>query len=148
MKSRDQFSVLAPTAILGYGFPEKSFTNGINRNPDLIAVDGGSTDPGPYYLGRGVSFTNRIGVKRDLRIIIKEGINRKIPVVVGTAGGCGAKPHLLWCRDIVIDLAEELNLSIRLGLIFSDIQKDMVIDAFSTRNFARGVGVCTRDSKD
>ncbi len=54
---RAAFKVLSPTAILGYGFPEKSFRRGIEKKPDLIAVDAGSTDPGPHYLGIGKSFT-------------------------------------------------------------------------------------------
>ena len=46
----EEFRILSTTAILGYGFPEKSFEEGLKRNPHLIAVDAGSTDPGPYYL--------------------------------------------------------------------------------------------------
>ena len=37
--------ILSPTAILGYGFPETSFASGLALNPDVIAVDAGSTDP-------------------------------------------------------------------------------------------------------
>jgi hypothetical protein len=84
------FNVLSPTAILGYGFPESSFLKGLAKSPDLIATDGGSTDPGPYYLGAGKSFTDREFVKRDLTYMIKAGVGRGIPVVVGTAGGSGA----------------------------------------------------------
>jgi hypothetical protein len=122
-----QFTVLSPTAILGYGFPESSFMEGIAQKPDLIAVDGGSTDPGPYYLGKGISFTNRLGVKRDLRFMLTEGVKRKIPVVVGTAGGAGAKTHLEWCRQIVLEIAREEGLSFRLGTITADIEKEKVL---------------------
>jgi hypothetical protein len=66
----DSFKVLSPTAILGYGFPERSFTRGIAKRPDLLAVDAGSTDPGPFYLGAGKSFTSRSAVKRDLELIL------------------------------------------------------------------------------
>jgi len=45
------FKILSPTAILGYGFPEKSFLSALAESPDLIAVDAGSSDPGPHYLG-------------------------------------------------------------------------------------------------
>jgi len=38
---------LSLIAILGYGFPEESFRRGMEKGPDLIAVDAGSTDPGP-----------------------------------------------------------------------------------------------------
>ena len=80
---KPEFKILSATAILGYGFPIASFKAGIAKGPDLIAADAGSTDPGPYYLGSGISFTDRQAVKRDLGIMIKAGVERKIPVVVG-----------------------------------------------------------------
>ncbi|HBI56131.1 MAG TPA: 3-methylaspartate ammonia-lyase, partial [Firmicutes bacterium] len=61
----NKLTVLSPTAILGYGFPKQSFLEGLTHNPDVIGVDAGSVDPGPYYLGAGVSFTDRAAVKRD-----------------------------------------------------------------------------------
>ena len=61
-----ELRILSPTAILGYGFPMESFEEGMKRKPHVIAVDAGSTDPGPYYLGAGKSFTDRNSVKRDL----------------------------------------------------------------------------------
>ena len=81
------FKILSPTAILGYGFPEESFMKAMEESPDLIAVDAGSSDPGPHYLGSGKAFTDRAGVKRDLRYMLKAGVKNNIPVVVGTAGG-------------------------------------------------------------
>ena len=39
----NEIKVLSPTAILGYGFPMSSFNEGMKRNPDVIAVDAGST---------------------------------------------------------------------------------------------------------
>ena len=51
------FKILSPTAILGYGFPEESFLKAMAESPDLIAVDAGSSDPGPHYLGAGKPFT-------------------------------------------------------------------------------------------
>ncbi|MCP4158313.1 MAG: DUF1446 domain-containing protein [bacterium] len=128
---KKEFTVLSPTAILGYGFPEDSFYKGLDASPDLIAVDGGSTDPGPHYLGAGKSFTDRTGVKRDLRYMITEGVKRGIPVVVGTSGGCGARPHLDWCREIVEEIALENDLSFKLGLIYSDVEKEIVREALN-----------------
>jgi hypothetical protein len=108
-------SILSPTAILGYGFPESSFEAGLARNPDAIAVDAGSTDPGPYYLGSGVSFTNREAVKRDLTLMIKAGLERDIPVLIGTAGGSGARPHLQWCLEVIDEVLCDLNRSARVA---------------------------------
>jgi hypothetical protein len=124
--SKKEFKVLSPTAILGYGFPEVSFLRGLEKNPDLIAVDAGSTDPGPYYLGAGKPFTDREFVKRDLKYMLCAGVERGIPVVVGTAGGSGADVHLEWCRQIVEEIAQENNLSFRMAVIPTDVSKESV----------------------
>src|SRR3954447_10363271 len=91
MDGAAEIRVLSPTAILGYGFPEASLAAGLARDPHVIAVDAGSSDPGPYYLGAGVSFTDREAVKRDLRLMLRAGRERRVPVVVGSAGGAGAE---------------------------------------------------------
>lgn len=122
--------VLSTTAILGYGFPLASFEEGMKLNPDVIAVDAGSTDPGPYYLGAGVSFTDYFAVKRDLGIMIEAGVKAKIPVLVGSSGGSGAKPHLDWQLQIVHEIAKEKNLHFKLAVIEADFDKDFVLKAF------------------
>ena len=123
--------ILSPTAILGYGFPEASFTAGLALAPDVIAVDAGSTDPGPYYLGAGMSFTNRPAVKRDLRLIIGAGRKRNIPILIGSAGGAGARPHLDWCVDIIREIVAEDGLDGKLAVIPTDIHRDRLLRANS-----------------
>ena len=128
-----EMKILSPTAILGYGFPEASFAEGLKRNPDVIAVDAGSTDPGPYYLGSGKSFTDRQAVKRDLALMIPAGLERKIPVIVGTSGGSGADSHLEWTVDIVREIAKEQGLNFKLAIISAEISHEDVL-----RNLADG----------
>ena len=99
------------------------------RLPQAIAVDAGSTDPGPYYLGSGQSFTNREAVKRDLALIIEAGLDAEIPVLIGTAGGSGAAPHLSWCLEIVNDVLVELNQTARVADIESDQTANDLITA-------------------
>lgn len=122
----NEYRVLSPTAILGYGFPEESFQEGLKRNPNVIAVDAGSTDPGPYYLGAGVSFTNRNAVKRDLELILNAGLERGIPVLIGTAGGSGANSHLEWNLQIIKELAEENNWKFKIAVIESELDKKFI----------------------
>ncbi|MDR1030720.1 MAG: DUF1446 domain-containing protein [Treponema sp.] len=130
MTPKEEFRILSTTAILGYGFPRTSFEAGMARKPHLIAVDAGSTDPGPYYLGAGVSFTDRGAVKRDLEIMLKAGISHKIPVVIGTAGGSGAEPHLAWCREIIEEIAREQKLRFTMTIIHAELSKDFIRDEF------------------
>lgn len=120
---KEEFRILSTTAILGYGFPAASFAEGMKRQPHLIAVDAGSTDPGPYYLGAGVSFTDRDAVKRDLEIMLQAGVAGKIPVVIGSAGGSGAERHLSWCQEIITEIAQENNLHFKMVLIHAEMAK-------------------------
>ncbi len=103
--AQTEFRVLSPTAILGYGFPRESFERGMEKRPDLIGVDAGSTDPGPYYLGAGKSFTSRSAVKRDLEFILAAAVERSVPCIIGTAGGCGAREHVEWTESIIREIA-------------------------------------------
>jgi hypothetical protein len=127
--SKKVLKVLSPTAILGYGFPEKSFLRGMEKIPHLIAVDAGSTDPGPYYLGAGKSFTSRTAVKRDLTIILKAAVESSIPCIIGSAGGSGARPHVDWTEAIIHEIAAEEALSFRMAVIYADVAKGVVVDA-------------------
>lgn len=122
----EEIRILSPTAILGYGFPMDSFVEGMKRKPHVIAVDAGSTDPGPYYLGVGKSFTDRNSVKRDLEIMIPAALEAGIPVIVGTAGGSGGRPHVALTLDIIKEIAKEKSLSFKLAVIQSELDKELI----------------------
>jgi hypothetical protein len=99
--SLDELKILSPCGILGYGFPRESFLNGIGKKPEVIAVDAGSTDAGPHKLGAGVGIVSKRAVKKDLDLILTAGYELQIPVIIGSSGGAGAKPHVEWTMDIV-----------------------------------------------
>jgi hypothetical protein len=122
----DEMRILSPTAILGYGFPMESFEEGMKRKPHIIAVDAGSTDPGPYYLGAGISFTDRNAVKRDLAIMLPAALKANIPLVIGSAGGCGADSHLNWNVDIIKEIATEQGLHFKMAVISAEIKHETV----------------------
>jgi hypothetical protein len=126
-----EIRVLSPTAILGYGFPLASFKRGMDLKPHVLAVDAGSTDPGPYYLGAGVSFTDGRAVKRDLEVMLLAAKEQRIPVIVGTAGGSGAKPHLDWCVNIVREIAREHQLHFKMAIISADISEETITEALA-----------------
>lgn len=129
--NRDEITVLSVAGILGYGFPVESFKNAVDGGVDCIACDAGSTDPGPAYLGMGKSFTTRAAVKRDLKLMIEAGVERRVPVLVGSAGGSGARPHVEWNLDIVDEIARELGRRLRVAVIWADIDKATVKKALA-----------------
>ena len=104
--SDQELRIIAPTAIVGYGFQESSLERVLQKNPHLIACDGGSTDPGPNYLGMGKAFVGRGAAKRDLALMLQAAVDRKIPMIVGTSGGAGGDAHLQWTREIVEEIAQ------------------------------------------
>ncbi len=122
----EEMRILSPTAILGYGFPLDSFKRGLNQNPHVIAVDAGSTDPGPYYLGAGVPFTPSQAVKRDLSYLLEAAAERKIPLLIGTAGGSGGEPHLERDLSLIIEVAREKELRFKIAVIHAEISSEKV----------------------
>ncbi len=132
-----ELKILSPSGIVGYGFPEASFLAGVAQKPDLIACDGGSTDPGPYYLGSGIPFTNATAVKRDMTLMLKAACELNIPLVIGTAGGCGADVHVAREVDIIRQIAKEEHLSFRMAVISSEFKKDTLIQQLHAGNIEK-----------
>ena len=116
--------ILSPCGILGYGFPETSFRKGLERGPDVIAVDAGSTDAGPYKLGAGTGIVSEQATKRDLLPILAGGHQQRIPVIIGSAGGAGAKSHVDWSMDLIQEVVRERRLSLDAAVIYADIDRD------------------------
>jgi hypothetical protein len=126
---KEEIKILAPCGMLGYGFPVSSFLKGIEENPDAIIVDAGSTDAGPHKLGAGVSIVSKRSAKKDLELMISYGMKLKIPVIIGSAGGAGARVHVEWTLSIIEEILREKNLKAKLGVIWSDIPQSKVLSA-------------------
>lgn len=119
--------IVSLCGLLGYGYSEDALNLAFSEKVDYVGVDAGSTDPGPYYLGSGKSFTDRNAVKRDLALAMPKALRQKAPLIIGTAGGAGSKVHTDWLVEIIKEIAEEKKLSFKLGVIYSDVDKDYVL---------------------
>ncbi|MEB2836532.1 MAG: DUF1446 domain-containing protein [Desulfurococcales archaeon] len=119
--------VLSPTAILGYGFPMESLKRGLGWEPDVIGVDAGSTDPGPYYLGEGIPFVEDSNVERDLYYLLRASLEHGIPLVISSAGGSGARPHVERFLRILGRVAEKMPRRPRVAVIWSDVDSDWLL---------------------
>jgi hypothetical protein len=121
--------ILSPCGMLGYGFPEQSFLRGMEYELHGIVVDAGSTDAGPHKLGAGVSIVSKRAAKKDLDIIITNGVPRNIPIIIGSAGGSGAKVHVDWTLDIIREIMEERGLQAKISIIWADFSQEEVLKA-------------------
>lgn len=124
--SKREIKILSATGIVGYGFSEDSLRRGMERKPDVLASDAGSTDPGPFYLGSGTAFVSREACKRDASLLIKAARKANIPLLIGTAGGAGGDKNLQWFLDIVMEILHESDLHPKLAVIHSEQDKAYV----------------------
>jgi hypothetical protein len=112
--------VLVPVGMLGGGFPADSVGRAKELGADVIAVDGGSTDSGPHYLGAAVAKTARAAVARDLRLILLAAREAGIPVIVGSCGTSGTDAGVDWVYDIATEIARTERVPLKVARIYSE----------------------------
>jgi hypothetical protein len=127
----DEIRIFSPTAILGYGYPQSSLEEAMRRRPHVIAVDAGSTDGGPYYLGMqpgeggGASAFFEM-LSRDVGPLLQAAMDARIPLLIGSAGFAGAELHLQATVMVIQNMAEQLGLHFRMAVIHAEIEKEYV----------------------
>ncbi len=121
--------ILIPTGALGIGYSRDALARGLAEKPDLIAVDGGSTDSGPHYLGNGVSKYSRSTTKSEWGELVLAAQKIKVPLVVGTAGTSGADSAVDWLVEITNEIAVEHGLSLKVAVLKSGQDAAALADA-------------------
>ena len=115
--------IWVPVGALGAPFPDESITYAISQKVDAIALDAGSTDSGPYYLGSGTSTKPKEAIKVDLRRLMKARQELGVPLIIASCGTCGTNGMLDWTRDMCLEIAQEENFKFKLALIYSEQDK-------------------------
>jgi hypothetical protein len=121
--------VLIPSGVLGLGFDEAALWRGVGMRPDIIAIDGGSTDSGPASLGTGTSKYARAAIKAEWRVLMQARAQAGVPLVIGTCGTAGADAHVDWMHQITVELAQELGQSLRVARLYSEQSPQVVTQA-------------------
>ena len=122
--------------MLGYGYPVENLHRCHASHIHFIGADNGSSDPGPFYLGNGTGFVKSMQIKRDLEPALLSARKHRIPLIIGSAGGAGARPHVESFLKILKDITHRNNLHFRLAVIYSDIDKELVIDALNNNQLS------------
>lgn len=112
--------VLVPVGMLGGGIPAGTLERGIALGADIIAIDGGSTDSGPHYLGTATAKTARGAVARDLQTVLPAAAAAGIPVVIGSCGTSGTDAGVEWVHDIASQVAAAAGLRFRVARLYSE----------------------------
>ena len=128
--------ILVPAGVLGLGFEEQALDRGIESEPDIICIDGGSTDSGPTYLGSGQSKYSRTSTKSEWRRLMKARQKAGVPLVIGSAGTCGTDLMVDWMVAITREIAAETGQRLRVATIKSSQSQATVIRAMQNGRLA------------
>ena len=138
--------VLIPTGALGLAYDRQALARGVANRPDIIAVDGGSTDSGPSYPGRGVSKYSRATTRAEWRDLMLARAEAQVPLVIGTAGTCGTDGAVDWLFEITRELAGELGQRLRVARLYSGQTADAVAEAMRSGRVAALPGAPAADA--
>lgn len=134
----DELKIVTPVGMLGYGFPLDHFWAAIDRGADAIVIDSGSTDNGPQELALGLRTCSRSAYRRDLLPMLEAVATRRIPLLVGSAGGTGANAQVDYLMELVREIAAERGWRFKAAAIYADMDKALV-----KRHLAQGrIGPC------
>lgn len=122
------YRILSTCGGLGYGFPEASLKEAIKTKLDLIAADAGSVDPGPYYLGKGVSYMDRPQTKRDFSLMLEAALRQGCPLIIGSCGMAGDTPNLQFMLDVAKEVFDEQDVkNVKVAVIDGHVENDLLV---------------------
>ena len=116
------------------GFLDESLERGSSLKPDVIACDAGSTDSGPFYLGSATPKMSRSAILQDLRRLLLARDQLKIPLIIGSCGTSGVDSGVDWMREITLEVAREEHFGFKLGMVYSEQNPELMVQAFQSGN--------------
>ena len=123
--------ILVPSGVLGLGFDGQALERGLELRPDIICIDGGSTDSGPFYLGTGSSKYAHEIYKSEWRELMIARERGGIPLVLSSCGTCGTNSMVDLMYELTKEIAKDLKQNIKVALLYSDQSIEYVIEAFN-----------------
>jgi hypothetical protein len=138
--TRRQMRIMISTGHLGTApsGPE-SFAAAIETMPDYLVADGGSSDPGPVYLG-----DNRVlgqFVRDELELFLVESRKRGIPLIIGSAGDAGSNHGVDDTVRQLREIAQEHGIpKFRIGWFHSEIPTSRITSRLANGERMPGLG--------
>ncbi len=117
----------------------ESFRAAIDTMPDYLVADGGSSDPGPVYLG-----DNRVlgqFVRDELELFLVESRKRGIPLIIGSAGDAGSNHGVDDTVRMLREIAQEHRIpNFRIGWFYSEVPGEAIAARISGGERMEGLG--------
>lgn len=123
--------VLVPTGCIGSGVRLDLFEQALLEKPDVIAMDGGSTDSGPHYLGTGKTKASAAVLKDELLVYMRARAELGVPLIIGSSGTCGSDAGVDLLRSICLEVATELQQTVKIAAIYGEQGAATVIQALA-----------------
>src|SRR5687768_16364078 len=117
----------------------ESFHRGMDTNPDYVVADGGSSDPGPVYLGEDITLGHFM--REELELFLTASRRKGIPLVIGSAGDTGSNRGV----DEFVGIIKALALGhgipkFRIGYFYSEVSKDYLREKIRSGKELTGLG--------
>ncbi len=109
---------------LGHGCRPEEVMKSLEYDPHFIAVDGGSVDPGAYYLGSGEPFFHPVNVRADLKLLLKASRQHKIPLIIGNTMTNGTNAQVAMGLEMLDEVCRELGMQVKVATVQSEIDKE------------------------
>ena len=128
--------MLGASGQLGFGMPLAALKAGLARRPHVIGADAGSIDIGPACLGSGTPSASEAMLERDLALLLEGAQSLGVPLLIGSAGGAGASPHLDHTLGLVRRIARQRGLRFRLAAVRADMPRALLHQAHAAGRIA------------
>lgn len=97
----------------------------------FVGADMGSVDIGPYYLGSGLGDEDDEVVHRDLGLVVLPALDQGIPVIIGSAGSAGGRPHLERTLRTLDQVLRGASRRARVAWVDTELSDNTVLQALA-----------------
>src|SRR5262245_5597556 len=140
MPRRDTLRVLISTGHLGTApsSPE-SFHRGMESGPDYVVADGGSSDPGPVYLGEDITLGHF--AREELELFLTASRKRGVPLIIGSAGDTGSNRGVNDFVGTIKEVAAQHRIPrFKIGYFYSEVDKSYLKRKMASHQKITGLG--------
>jgi len=117
----------------------ESFMAAIETIPDYLVADGGSSDPGPVYLGANITLGHFI--RDELELFLVESRKRGIPLIIGSAGDAGSNHGVDDTIRHLQEIAEQHGIPrFKIGYFYSEVPAERIKGRLANGERLAGLG--------